>query len=484
MQLPTWQIGTRLITKQTTHFELTRLSSCTLHFDCNCFILFFCVASDSACFTPLNFLLLYTMGKGGRTDSAAKQQQLQKSDVWTSPYNPLDPNAPTLPTKGEIKAAIPKHCFERSGLRSMAFVFRDLAMAGALAYGTSLVMSTDVPTEPLEITKWVAGWTFYAFWMGVILTGPWVLGHECGHGAFSPSQTFNDIVGFILHQALLVPYFAWQYTHAKHHRRTNHLTDGESHVPSTGEENGLGPHGERLSFYAALHEAMGDGAFAVFQIFTHLVVGWPLYLMGLASTGRLAYDGTELDGVADHFRPGSPMFPPKVRGKIMLSTVTLFATLGFLFHVSMEVGFLPVALWYGFPYMVVNAWLVLYTWLQHTDPSVPQYGAAEWTWVKGALSTIDRPYGIFDFFHHRIGSTHVAHHLFHEMPCYHAKEATAAIKAFLGPKGLYNYDPTPWYVAMWRIASTCHYVDDIKGIQYYKSLQDVPLTKDLKKKAA
>jgi len=35
--------------------------------------------------------------------------------------------------------------------------------------------------------------------------------------------------------------------------------------------------------------------------------------------------------------------------------------------------------------MWTNAWLVLYTWLQHTDPSVPQYGEDEWTWVKGAI---------------------------------------------------------------------------------------------------
>jgi hypothetical protein len=32
----------------------------------------------------------------------------------------------------------------------------------------------------------------------------------------------------------------------------------------------------------------------------------------------------------------------------------------------------------------------------------------DWSWVKGALSTIDRPYGVFDFFH-TIGSTHVWH---------------------------------------------------------------------------
>jgi len=412
--------------------------------------------------------------------------ELQKKDVWRSSYNPLDPKAPKLPSKGEIKAAIPKECFNRSYVRSMYFVARDSVMAVGLVYATSQLLSTELPQNilSLDALTWFLGWNFYAFWMGCILTGHWVLAHECGHGAFSPSQTFNDVVGFVLHQALLVPYFAWQYSHAKHHRRTNHLTDGESHVPSTGEENGLGPNDERLSFYAVIHDALGDGAFAAFQVLTHLVIGWPLYLMGLASTGRLANNGTPLgNDIIDHFRPSSKMFPTKLGGKIALSTVTCLATIALLFKLSMDHGFLTVALWYTFPYMWTNAWLVLYTWLQHSDPSVPQYGADEWTWVKGALSTIDRPYGIFDFFHHKIGSTHVAHHLFHEMPFYKADEATAAIKAFLEPKGLYNYDPTPWYIAMWRIAKRCHYVEATDGIQYYRSLEDIPRGNGKKKSA-
>lgn len=422
------------------------------------------------------------MGKGGRANV-----RKQEETVWKSPYNPLDPKAPELPSKGDIKAAIPKECFERSYVHSMMYVARDTIMAAALVYVTKSALSTEVPSNlfSIEGLTWFGGWNLYAFWMGTILTGHWVLAHECGHGAFSPSQTFNDFWGFIMHQALLVPYFAWQYSHAKHHRRTNNLVDGESHVPSTGAENGLGPNGERLSFYAAWHEAMGDGAFAAWQVFTHCVLGWPLYLMGLASTGRLANDGTFLaEGeIIDHFRPSSKMFPAKLRMKIIASTLGVIGTVAFLLKLSVEHGFLTVFLWYTAPYMWTNFWLVTYTWLQHSDPSVPQYGADEWTWVKGALSTIDRPYGIFCFFHHKIGSTHVAHHLFHEMPFYRADEATAAIKAYLEPKGLYNYDPTPWYKAMWRIANTCHFVDDVKGIQYYKSFNDVPLSSD-KKKAA
>mmetsp|Transcript_32597 Transcript_32597/g.75011 ORF Transcript_32597/g.75011 Transcript_32597/m.75011 type:complete len:426 (-) Transcript_32597:131-1408(-) len=419
------------------------------------------------------------MGKGAGSGGRASVKDTKPADgVWKSPYNPLAKDAPKLPTKGQIKAAIPAHCFNRSGLHSMLYVARDYAMVAALYFVTSSVLNTSIPDAGLfsvDGAIWFVGWNIYAFWQGTILTGPWVLAHECGHGAFSPSQSFNDFMGYIMHTALLVPYFSWQYTHAKHHRRTNNLIDGESHVPTTGKENGLSDNGARESFYAAWHEIMGDDAFAVFQIFTHLVVGWPLYLMGLASTGRLNYDGSKAEGIIDHYRPQSMMFPPKWRFKIFMSTSGVLGVLGLLGKAVMEFGLLPVLLVYGGPYMWTNAWLVLYTWLQHSDPSVPQYGEDEWTWVKGALSTIDRPYGIFCFFHHKIGSTHVAHHLFHEMPFYKADEATAALKEYLGP--LYNYDPTPWYKAMWRVAMTCHYVEDTNGVQYYKSFNDVPRTK-------
>lgn len=420
--------------------------------------------------------------KGAKKTVTVDKRPKSKKGEWVSNYDPFDPNQ-KVPSKAEIKAAIPKECFKRSAAHSFLWVFIDTVQAAlcfALAYYT---LPTTLPplTSPLNLATAIVGWNVYAFWMGTILTGHWVIAHECGHGAFSESQGLNDAVGFVLHQALLVPYFGWQYTHAKHHRRTNNLVDGESHVPTTASENGVGQKGERLGAYAWLHEIMDDGVFAGFQVFTHLVIGWPIYLMGLASTGRIGADGKPLgNDVADHYRPWSRMFPKKVQVKIALSTFTIILTFMLLAKLSYTYGPMSVWLWYGGPYIWTNAWLVLYTWLQHNDPSVPQYGPDEWTWVKGALSTIDRPYGIFDHFHHKIGSTHVAHHLFHEMPFYKADVATAAVKEYLGP--LYNYDPTPWYKALWKVANTCHYVESTEGVQYPKSMNDLPRTKNMKVK--
>ena len=40
--------------------------------------------------------------------------------------------------------------------------------------------------------------------------------------------------------------------------------------------------------------------------------------------------------------------------------------------------------------------LVLITLLQHTHASLPRYVESEWEWLKGALCTIDRDYGVLN----------------------------------------------------------------------------------------
>lgn len=44
-------------------------------------------------------------------------------------------------------------------------------------------------------------WTLYGFWTGLFATGIWVIGHECGHQAFSESKFVNNTVGWVLHSA-------------------------------------------------------------------------------------------------------------------------------------------------------------------------------------------------------------------------------------------------------------------------------------------
>jgi fatty acid desaturase len=182
----------------------------------------------------------------------------------------------------------------------------------------------------------------------------------------------------------------------------------------------------------------------------HLVFGWPVYLL-TGKTGGPAY------GKTNHFWPyGSTgkvdLFPNSWKEKVLRSDIGIVGVLGALAFWATKTSWRNVGLMYGLPYVAVNFWLVLYTWLQHTDVDVPHFDKKEWTWAKGAFHTIDRPYGpILNFLHHGIGSTHVAHHVNSTIPHYHAKEVTGILKKEY--PDLYLYDPTPIHKALWRVAT-------------------------------
>ena len=92
--------------------------------------------------------------------------------------------------------------------------------------------------------------------------------------------------------------------------------------------------------------------------------------------------------------------------------------------------------------------------MQHTHADVPHFDDKEWTWLRGALSTIDRTMGPFaDYKTHYIVPSHVAHHIFSDMPYYGAMEATPYIAAHLGKYYKKSYaEPVlgSEYLGYWR----------------------------------
>jgi len=116
--------------------------------------------------------------------------------------------------------------------------------------------------------------------------------------------------------------------------------------------------------------------------------------------------------------------------------------------------------------LVVNCWLVVYTWLHHTDSDVPHLSNKEFSFIRGAFLSIDRPYGsVLNFLHHNIGSSHVVHHVCPTIPHYHAKKATILIKKAF--KKAYLYNPDPIHKSLWNIACNCVAVkSDKEGGKY------------------
>ncbi|XP_062112216.1 delta(12)-fatty-acid desaturase FAD2-like [Humulus lupulus] len=383
------------------------------------------------------------MGAGGRMSVPPGSKKSEAESLKRVPY------AKPPFTLSQIKKAIPSHCFQRSVIRSFSYVAFDLTIAAILYY----VATRYIPLLPHPLSY--LAWPIYGFIQGCVLTGVWVIAHECGHHAFSDHQWLDDTVGLVLHSFLLVPYFSWKYSHRRHHSNTGSLERDEVFVP------------KKKSAMKWFSKYLNNPPGRFLTLFITLTMGWPLYLAFNVS-------GRPYDRFACHFDPYGPIYSDRERAQIYLSDVGILAMCYGLYRLAMANGLAWVLCVYGGPLLVVNGFLVLITFLQHTHPSLPHYDSSEWDWLRGALATVDRDYGLLNKVFHNITDTHVAHHLFSTMPHYHAMEATKAIKPILGE--YYQFDGTPVYKAMWRETKECVFVEpdegDVQGVFWYNKLRD------------
>lgn len=349
-------------------------------------------------------------------------------------------------TLADLKKAIPPHCFQRSLLRSTYHLTHDLFFAYLFYYiATTYIVNLSSPYQYLA-------WPIYWVFQGCIMTGLWVIAHECGHRAFSDYQIIDDIVGFVLHTSMLTPYFSWKITHRRHHANTHSLEFEENHVPVFKSSR-------RWFDYVPTHP-LG----LAIKLLLFLVLGWPLYLLFNVA-------GRKYEKFTTHFNPNSPLFTNGQRVQVLISNAGILVVCFGLYRFIVTKGLACVFCVYGVPFIIVNVFLALITFLHHTHAAVPYYDCSEWEWLRGALCTIDRNYGFLNYVLHNIGDTHVTHHLFVKLPHYHAREATKAMKSILGD--YYHYDSTPIIKALWREATECVVIEPDgtrkKGVYWFSN---------------
>lgn len=259
----------------------------------------------------------------------------------------------------EIRDAIPKHCFERSGLRGLSYVARDVASLATTFYLFNTYCTPEyVPSLALRTGLW-AGYTFV---QGLFGTGLWVLAHECGHQSFSPSKKLNDTVGWFCHSALLVPYFSWKISHGKHHKATGHMERDMVFLPRTREE-----HASKMGYLVhEMSELMEETPiYTAGLLIVQQLGGWPTYLFSnvtghdfhsrqIEGKGAGRKNG---DGSVNHFDPKSPLYEKKDEHLILLSDLGLLITLSILIMVGWKYGLANLFVWYVLPYLWVNHWL-------------------------------------------------------------------------------------------------------------------------------
>ena len=189
----------------------------------------------------------------------------------------------------------------------------------------------------------------------------------------------------------------------------------------------------------------------------------PGYLM-MNAAGPAKYQGA---AHKSHFHPAAALFADRQRLWVAASDVGFVVAVVALAAACVRFGAVAVLAYYGVPYLIVNAHLVLITLLQHTDTYIPHYREPAFDWLRGALSTLDRSFGpVLDRVFHHINDTHVVHHLFSHMPWYNAEAATAALRGKLGR--YYLRDETPIATALWRAWRECRFVDDDGDVVFYR----------------
>jgi omega-6 fatty acid desaturase (delta-12 desaturase) len=344
-------------------------------------------------------------------------------------------------TLKDIHNAIPKHLMKQVMWKSFAYLGRDMIQT----YITVMIAVWLLNISP----SWAKFLIWPAYWIiqGFNGTGMWVMAHECGHQSFSPYRVVNDTVGFIVHSFLLVPYHSWRITHGNHHKHCNHADKDTVFVPPK----------ESAKLKEAVMESPIVTAFYIFVMFS---AGWPAYLI-------MNVAGQKYNRRANHFEPSSPVFRKDEKADVLLSDLGIVMMISALGYASYQYTFANVFFWYGVPYLMTNMWLVIITYLQHTDVNVPHYDAESWTFLKGAIATVDRDYGLLNWWFHHISDSHVVHHLFSTMPFYHAIIATEYVKPVLGKH--YHYDNKPVFTSVWNAWRNCRYIVPAEGTaMYYK----------------
>jgi omega-6 fatty acid desaturase (delta-12 desaturase) len=129
---------------------------------------------------------------------------------------------------------------------------------------------------------------------------------------------------------------------------------------------------------------------SLFVFIRQQTLGWLGYL-ALNLTGQKYPNRSKW--AVNHFNPTSPLFSESQYSKILLSDLgigLMFIALGMA---CWRWGFSSIFCISILPYFWVNHWLVLITYIQHTDPALPHYRKGEWNFQRGAAATMDCEFG-------------------------------------------------------------------------------------------
>ena len=305
-------------------------------------------------------------------------------------------------TIGDIRGAIPKACHRIEPRRSwtaLAVALARLAFALGLlalvrpAWGAGLAW---------RIPALLAGWLF----AGWCFTGLFVIGHDCGHLAFSERRWVNVVVGHLCTSSMFTGFHNWRIWHNYHHAKTQ-LRGQDPDWPEkmmTRAEYDAAPLGEKAHVWFGFGTPVG------------LLVGFWSGVLRRTFMKTLA--------------PQIPL-TRRTERDVLVSSLVMLATCGGLTVLLYRWGGAWMLLkYYYVPVFIAATHGSMLTYLHHTNADALVFDKADWTPFRGQVAStfnVRFPQWIealwFDI------NIHLVHHLAPRIPWYHLHAATEAIRA-------------------------------------------------------
>jgi len=320
-------------------------------------------------------------------------------------------------TLQEMLRTIPGECYQRKMWKAFGFLAIDVVLI-ATTISTIFYTRNWLLAIPLSL------------FLGTVLSGLFILGHDAGHRSFCQSRRLNNLIGHLTTSMVLWPFHVWRLSHNAHHRHTHHVHKEIAWKPAPGFIY------RRLSWIDRVIYRYARTSLFFF--------------------GSIIFTATE---VRDYVR-GKGLSRREHREVLISVIVTILVGTIYVTSCYWIAGWFGVITVFALPQLVFHFWLSLFTLLHHTTPDVWFLAPGVWTREKASLECsvhVIYPWWV-DLLNHDI-SWHVPHHVCAAIPHYHLRRAYRALRARYSDRVVERRFTITYLRAVLR---QCHLIEDFK----------------------
>ena len=303
---------------------------------------------------------------------------------------------------GEFRQVIPGQFRQPNDWMSWCALGRVVGTAGVCLWLLSLVDIEGGASLVWEVPSLVILWVLY----GWVLVGLFVLGHDCGHGAFSSRRWVNTVVGHLSMAPLANSLLVWRITHDHHH----------AHTQLRGQEVDWSANLRTRAEFESRHQRC--------PLLVRVGYGLPFGVVIWIVWNALRRGAQVRSMLTD---PQWRATKTKLLGSNLLMVACVLAVYGGLWF---WLGFWGMLKYHGVPAAIAMITGSFILTIQHANSGSLLYSAEGWDPVRSQVaSSFDIRFPSWIEYLWCNINIHVPHHIAPDIPWYHLKKAGSELRA-------------------------------------------------------